>query len=162
MTGTNEEPPPPPELPQEGQGGLFETPAAALRDVRDLYNKWTANLTQRSFELSVGVIAANWAVLGKEAFNSSFWAKLSIVIVFSGLALTLFGTWHMARLLDYRVKNAEKNPANWKKGFDDSKGKVDPWPYTQKIEDLGSTLRLLKTFAPLLGGLFFVIAVIQS
>ena len=83
---------------------------------------------------------------------------MTIVIAF---LLIILGTWWMSELLRKRRDLAEANPERWAKEWEEAKGKPDPWPYTSQINRLGFVLRQVKAFFPILGGIFFFMAVMK-
>jgi hypothetical protein len=143
----------------EYKGGIYADPSAALAEVREYYKGWTTQLTQKSFELSMAIIGANWAVFGGlNQILRNGWAKWSIAVVVIGLLLTLLATWSMSELLRKRIGYAEDEPSRWQVEFNSTRGKKDPWPFTDGIEQMGLWLRCTKTFVPIVGGLLFFLA----
>lgn len=139
--------------------GLYADAQEALRVVNDYYRTWTRQLSERSFELSLGVIGVNWATFGdlnKVLMNS--WSKASLAIVIIGFGITIVGTWRIGELLRKQVDYAEENPGRWEEEFQANQGKSSPWPSTAEIDNTARRLRLVKTFAPVLGGACFVFA----
>jgi hypothetical protein len=141
------------------KGGLFADPAAALSDVRDYYKGWTGRLTDQSFQLSMALIAANWAVFGSlNHILGNLYSKLSIAVVVGGLWIGLLATWRMSEALRKRIDYAEADPAEWAKEFEKYRGRSVPWPFTEGIDQLGIWLRRIKTFTPIAGGILFFLA----
>lgn len=141
--------------------GMFPNAPAALTELRDYYKGWTAQLTQRSFELSMAVIVANWSVSG--GLNNLLlnpWAKASVAVVVIGLAATLLATWKMGELLRAQVKHAATSAAAWEQEWQQFSGRANPWPFTDTINKLGSFQRLVKAFVPILGGVLFLCALL--
>jgi hypothetical protein len=152
-----------PPLNPLAKGGIFETPNAALADVRDYYKGWTGRLTDQSFQLSMALIASNWAVFGSlNQILSNYFAKLSIGLVVIGLWLTLITSWLMSEFLRKRINYAEQDPQRWAREFEESRGKEFPWPYTEGIDSLGILLRFFKTIIPITGGVSFFLALILA
>lgn len=145
-----------------GQGqdeGLYASPAEAAKEVRTDYLYWTGKLTDSSFELSVALIAANWAVFG-ERLVQNVWAKLSIFLVLLGLAISLLGAKRMSELHRVRMDYSEEAPERWRREYEAAHGQRVSWPFTDEIERLGFVLRLTKTWLPLAGGLLLLIGVL--
>jgi hypothetical protein len=148
------------ELPTSSapQGGLFENPTAASADVREYYKGWTSRLTDRSFELSMALIAANWAVFGSlNQLMQNAYARASVAVVIGGLLLGLVGSWCMGEMLREQINYAESNAARWADEWEKTKGRKNPWPYTKDIDRLGSLLRIVRTFIPIVGGVLFFV-----
>lgn len=153
---------PPPDTPQDS--GLYANPREALKAVKDDYHYWTGKLTESSFQLSLGVIAANWAVFSSvKGVLGNFWAKISLSLVLLCLAINLLTAKYMGELHRKRVEYAESSLDRWRKEFSETLGGQGvPWPFTEKIENLGWLTRELKAWLPILAGLFFLIALFCS
>lgn len=142
---------------------LYATSGEALKAVKDDYHYWTEKLTESSFQLSLAVIAANWAVFSKvEKILSNVWAKSSLLLVLLCLAVNLLGAKRMGELHRKRVEYAESDSGRWGKEFSDTADKRDPWPFTNEIENLGRWMRELKAWLPIAAGLAFLIALFCS
>lgn len=152
---------PPPETPRGS--GLYDAPGDALKAVKEEYHYWTGKLTESSFQLSLGVIAANWAVFRSvESVLGNFWAKISLLLVLLCLAINLLTAKYMGELHRDRVEYAESDLSNWEREFSETKGKRDPWPFTQEIENLGRWARRFKAWLPIAAGLAFGVALVCS
>lgn len=152
---------PPPETPRGS--GLYDTSGGALKAVKEEYHYWTGKLTESSFQLSLGVIAANWAVFSSvEGVLGNLWAKISLFLVLLCLAINLLTAKYMGELHRKRVEHAESDLSNWEKEFSETKGKRDPWPFTKEIENVGRWTRGLKAWLPIAAGLAFVVALVCS
>lgn len=139
---------------------LYESPVSAIRAVRERYEYWSAQLTSSSFQLSLALIAANWAVFGStDALFKNWWALASITTVLLCLWATLVGTARLAEAIGSRIAYAEKDRAAWAHEFKSTAHKDDPWPYSPEIVNLARQLRWAKTWLPTLGGAFFVFAI---
>lgn len=142
--------------------GLYQSPADALKAVREDYLYWTGNLTDTSLQLSYAVLAANWAVFGSvNGILESFWSKLSVALVVVALGLSVWGAKWMGELHRQRIDYAEADAPRWKTEFSETAGKRDPWPFTSKIESLGRLTRNAKTWFPLGAGVSFIIALLS-
>lgn len=152
---------PPPETPRGS--GLWGTPDDALKAVQEGYHYWTGKLTESSFHLSLGVIAANWAVFRSlEGVMGNPWAKISLSLVLLCLTINLLTAKYMGELHRKRAERAERDWSKWEKEFSETKNKRDPWPFTKKIEIVGRLTRELKAWLPIFAGLFFLIALFCS
>jgi hypothetical protein len=144
------------------EGNLYKDPMGALKAVRDDYQYWTGKLTETSFQLSLAVIAANWAVFAKtETILQNWWALLSIGAVLITLGLNLLGARILGGLLRGRIRYAEKNAIRWDREFNESNSGANHFPYTKSIDNIAVVLRELKAWLPLLGGLSFLIALFR-
>lgn len=145
----------------QSAGLLYLNPCKALEEVRKDYLYWTEKLTDSSFALSVAVIGANWAVFGavNKIINNCY-SQISIALVLFGLGIGVVGAKNMGELHRKRIEYAEASPKQWEKEFKDTLGKKDPWPFTRRIEIEGQVLRMFKTWCPLLGGFFFLMALL--
>jgi hypothetical protein len=150
------------QTPPQQDALLFKSPDEALKALRDDYLYWGERVTSSSFELSIAVIAANWAAFGNWiTIKSNVCAQASLVIVILGIAIGLLGARWMAELHRARIQHAEKNHLNWQLEYKQTAESNDPWPYTSKIENLGYLLRLAKAWLPLIGGAVFIFALIK-
>lgn len=142
---------------------LYAGPTEAAKAVHEDYLYWTGKLTDTSFQLSVAVIAANWAVFGStQHLLANTWSKLSISVVILSVGTSLLGAKIMSELHRKRLEYAESDPARWKEEFDAAHGRSDPWPYTRVIEALAFLFRWCKTWLPLAGGALFLAGVAAS
>jgi hypothetical protein len=148
--------------PSKGLGStLYSNSSQALNKVQEDFLYWTEKLTDNSFNLSLAVIGANWAVFGTvDKVMQNLYARASIAIVLIGLGINLIGTKLMSEQHRARVEYAEADPARWEREFKETHGRNDPWPYTKKIETLGRRLRFAKTWLPILGGALFLFALL--
>jgi hypothetical protein len=138
---------------------VYEKASDGLKAVREDYHYWTEMLTKRSLELSVALIAANWAVFGSvERVLQNAWSKLSIIVLILGVAIGLFGAWRMGEMHRLLWTKAENDPEWWQREYEAAAGTNKTWPFTSQIESFGDTLRKIKLAAPLLGGLLFIVA----
>jgi hypothetical protein len=150
------------EPPETAGSGLYGTSDDALKAVQEAYHYWTGKLTESSFQLSLGVFAANWAVFGSvSGILSNPWAKGSLFLVLLCLAINLFTAWYMGELHRKIVEHAESNLNTWKGEFSRTTGN-DPWPFTEKIENVGRWTRGLKALLPIAAGIVFLIALFCS
>jgi hypothetical protein len=139
--------------------GLYETPRDALKSIRDDFSYWTGKVTETSFALSLAVIGANWAVFGSvNKLLNNVCAELSIAVVILSLGISLIGYWYLGGLLRARIAYAEQNAARWRDEFIENDGKATAWPSTERIDSLARRFRFLRTFLPVIGGFFFLIA----
>lgn len=160
-------PPDPPNQPRPAPAKpgatLYSDSSEALKAVRDDYHYWTGKLTDSSFELSVAVIAANWAVFGTvDRVLQSPWSRASIAIVVLSLLLSLLGAKIMGEAHRLRIEYAETDPSRWRGEFHATHGSDDPWPFTRGIVRLGRLLRECKTWLPITGGAAFFLALLHA
>ena len=95
---------------QSETGHLYETPSDALKAVHEDYHYWTGKLTESSFELSVAVIGANWAVFGSLAgILDNLCAQASISTVIVGLGINLVGAKWLGEMHRERIAYAESD-----------------------------------------------------
>lgn len=160
-------PPPIPSQPASSQAAVtdedlrFSSPGDATKSLIEDFNYWSGKLTDSSFALSLALIGANWAVFGSvTSLLENLWAKLSILFVILSLALSLIGSWYMAELHRRRFEYAEADVPRWRREFNDTMGKINPWPFTSGIENAGSLLRWFRMLLPLVAGAFFLIGLL--
>ena len=143
--------------------GLYGTPRDALKAIGGDFTYWTTKVTETSFALSLGVIGANWAVFGSvNKFLNNPYAELSIATVIFSLGVSLIGYWYLGGQLRRRIEYAEGNPAKWREEFIENEGKATAWPSTERIDAVARRFRFLRTFLPVIGGAFFLIALIPQ
>ena len=139
----------------------FDTAGDAAEELFNGFNDWSASISNYGMQASYSVIAANWAVFGSaNAILTNNWAKTSMTIVVTFIALNLFLTLWMTRLYRQRVEYANKDKDRWNSEFEDGESMPSAWPYTSTIESLGTVMRLLKTWAPITAGLAFVLGLL--
>lgn len=142
-------------------GALYSSSSDGLRAVREDYLYWTGRLTETSFQLSLALIAANWAVFGSvQQILGSFWAKLSLLLVVVSLGLSVVGAKWMSELHRERVDYAAENLERWEKECSAALGRRDPWPFTSKIEQVGRWMRELRLWLTVLAGVAFLVALL--
>jgi hypothetical protein len=130
-----------------------------VKAVREDFLYWTGRLTDSSFQLSLAIIGANWAVFGSvEKILSNVYAKRSLGVVIASLALNLIGAKWMGDMHRRRIDYASKDRDRWERECSAALGRVDPWPFTKGIDRLGRFLRWTKTWLPLLAGALFLVA----
>lgn len=140
----------------------YTTPAVALGAVREEFLHWSEKLTDTSFQLSVALIAANWAVFGSVArVLENSWAKASLFLVVLSLGISLGGAKWMSEMLRHRYEYAEGDPIRWKQEHEASAGVRVAWPFTDNIELLGRVLRECKTWLPIVSGVLFLLGLIN-
>jgi hypothetical protein len=147
--------------PPHRPGALYTSSSDGLKAVRDDYLYWTGRLTDTSFQLSLALIAANWAVFGsvKDLLKAP-WARASILLVILSLTLNLLGAKRMGELHRRRIDYAAADSERWEKECAAALGRRDPWPITKDIELTGQVLRELRTWLPFAAGIAFAIAVL--
>lgn len=144
-------------------GALYSNSGEGLKAVREDYHYWTGKLTESSFQLSLAVIAANWAVFGSvQRILDSCWAKSSLFLVIVNLAFSLLGAKWMGELHRERVDYAAEDLKRWEQECAAALGRRDPWPFTKKIERLGRILREVRTWLPLVAGAAFLVALLKG
>jgi hypothetical protein len=118
-------------------------------------------LTDTSFQLSLALIAANWAVFGsvRDLLKNS-WAKASILLVILSLTLNLLGAKWMGELHRRQIDYAAEDPTRWEQECAAASARRAPWPFTTKIEHTGRVLREVRTWLPFGAGVAFAVAVI--
>ena len=143
-------------------GALYQSGNDALKAVRDDYLYWTGKLTDTSVQLSYAVVGANWAVFGTvDKILKNQWSQWSIGLVILGLLVNVAGAKWMGELHRRRIEYAEKDAERWEREFNETKGKIDPWPFSDGIESLGRLMREVRTWLPLVGGVLFLIALLR-
>jgi hypothetical protein len=143
---------------------LYGSPSDGLKSVQNDFLYWTGKLTDSSFELSIALVAANWAAFGSvdKILNNTL-AKMSLAVVMLCLLLALLGAKWMSELHRKRVIYASSDTKRWQQECSESLGRPrDPWPFTTKIERLGRTLREIKVWLPAFGWLLFLIALLRA
>jgi hypothetical protein len=137
----------------------YDSSNKALKHLNDDFNAWSSMLSNYGLTMSYAIIAANWAVHGNAKGVLANWCSIvSLLIVFVFLALNLFATHKMSRLLYKRSLYAERDFDRWEKEFSEAQNASSPWPYTQEIEDYGDRLRSIKLIAPILAAVFFILS----
>ncbi len=144
-------------------GALYSDSTDALKTVREDYLYWTGKVTDSSSQLSLAIIAANWAAFGSvQKILSNRWSKFSLGLVIITLGLNLFGAWCMGELHQHRIDYAGKDSDRWDKECAAALSHKGPWPFTRKIEYLGFSLRIVKAWFPLAAGALFLLALFKA
>ncbi len=137
----------------------FANAGEATKELVEAYTACSSALTKHSIEVAFAVIAANWAVYGgTREIITNLWARWSVVIALLFLGYNLVATRLMAQRNWDQIELAESDHEAWEKGFEQTAGTNDPWPYTKKIESLGHTMRAVKAFAPVVGAALFLLS----
>jgi len=145
------------------QAALAASAKEGTASVKDDYLYWTGKLTDSSFQLSLGLIGANWAAFGSvQKILSNPWAKSSLALVVASLGLSLAGAKWMSELHRRQVNYADEDPDRWLRECKAAQSRNDPWPYTAQIEDLGRWLREAKLWIPIIAGVLFLIALFTA
>ncbi|SRR6266446_2612241 len=71
---------------------------------------------------------------------------------------TAVGYWYLGGQLRERILYAEQDAARWRDEFTVNASKVTASPCTDRIECLAALFRFVRTFLPVIGGAFFLIA----
>ena len=142
----------------DSQSRRFSSAGDAVKELFEGFNEWSVTVSSYGIHMAYAVIAANWAVYGNaQAIIGNLWAKSSIAIVISFLGLNLFCTWLMTSLYAKRCAYADEDKTRWSSEFEREKTSSSAWPYTKFIDRLGKFMRLLKVWAPIIGGIVFII-----
>ncbi len=141
----------------------YETSGAAKKTLVQDYQYWSGRITDTSFQLSLALLGANWAVFGTvSGILQNPWARLSILSVVLCLGINLVGARFMSELHRRRFDYAERDSARWQQEFEQTKDHLNPWPFTRRIEMLGRALREAKTWLPVLGAGLFALGLLAN
>ena len=143
------------------QTSRYKSSGEALEELNKQFNLWSGKLSDRSFELSIIVIGANWAVFGSDV-KDNILAISSILAAVLSIGISLVGTYWLGELLRTQYKYAESDLKRWEEEYEKTKGKDDPWPFTLCIDKLGGSLRKCKAWLPILGGILFFLGVLSA
>lgn len=132
----------------------------ALKAVEADFQYWSGKLTESSFQLCIGIIAANWAVYHTvDNLRTEPYAVWSIVLVVAALALSLVVAKRMSEAHREQCEFAEKNKTVWDSACEDEKTAAE-WPFTAEIENIGWVARELKTWLPVIAGFLFLMSLL--
>ena len=149
--------------PTKRVGALYSDSTDALKAVREDYLYWTGKVTDSSLQLSLAIIAANWAAFGSvQKILSNRWSKFSLGLIIITLGLNLFSAWCIGELHQHRIDYAQKDSDRWDKECAAALSRKGPWPFTSRIEYLGFSLRIVKTWFPLAAGALFLLALFKA
>jgi len=139
----------------------FADAGAAANEIFDGYNDWSGTVSSHSLEASYALIAANWAVYGnKSAILASLWARWSLGIVITFLAVNLLLATLMTRLYVKRCKYADDDKDRWDEEFKNAANAPSAWPYTDGIQTLGTVKEFASVIAPVTAGVIFVVGLV--
>jgi hypothetical protein len=148
---------------QTRASALYSSAGDGAKAVREDYLYWSGRLTETSFQLSLAVIAANWAVFGSvQKLLSNTWSKVSLVLVILSFAVSVLGAKWMSELHLRQVDHAAENIQRWESECRAALGRRDPWPFTRNIERVGRVMRELKMWLTLGAGAAFLVALLAS
>ena len=149
--------------PPPRTGALFKDSTEALKALREEYNYWTTRLTDTSLQLSLALIAANWAVFGSaDAILASVWSQVSLGLVVLALVSTVLGAKWMGELHRRQIEYAGEDCQRWDQEAAKAMNKKGPWPFTRGIEVLGRTMREIKVWVPVLAAIAFLTALLAK
>lgn len=141
----------------------YKSPADGLKKIQKDYEYWTGTLTRRSFELSIAIIAANWAAFGTvDRVLSNTWAKCSISVLIVNLVVSLLGALALSEMLHCRWDKAQAAPEAWQKGWQEAANTNKPWPYTRFFQCVARFLQWCKVLLPMFGGVLFLLGLLWS
>lgn len=144
-------------------GWYYQKPSDALQDVRNTYHYWSGKITDCSYTLALAVIGANWAVFGSvDKLLQNRWAQSSLATEIVALGMNLYGMRKLSEDHRRRMNWAEEHAVQWRKEFNEARGKRSPWPFTQAILNWGRFFRECRAWLPIIGGLFFLIALFTT
>lgn len=134
----------------------------ALKAVEADFQYWSGKLTESSFQLCIGIIAANWAVYHTvDNLRAEPYAIWSIGLVVVALGLSLIVAKRMSEAHREQCEHAEKNKIDWDSAC--KSGNTAPeWPFTAEIENIGWVARELKAWLPVLAGVLFLISLLPG
>lgn len=142
-------------------------------EIFDSYNAWSAGLGTYSVQAVYALIAANWAVhTNASGILGNVFAKFSIIVAVVFLGLNILATGLISRLCNKRVEHSE-DCDRWDREFKETqdipegttgkrKKELKAWPYTSLIQNVGSFIRILKIWAPVLAGVLFILSLFFS
>lgn len=143
------------------ESGVHDSPRKALEKVGSEYEYWSGRLTDASLQMCYCLIGANWVVCGSVGgILNSTCAKLSLLMVLLTLGANVAVSWWASEEHRKIFEFAEGHGDEWKKQFEEAKGKRTPWPFTQSIEIVGRWLRRVKGAFPLISQLILLIGAI--
>ena len=96
----------------------YGSAAEGLQVLNQEFNYWSEKLSDRSFQLSLALIGANWAVFGSgSGIFINPWARLSIFSVILCLGINLVGTRYMSDMLRKQFDYGASDPTMWEQDF---------------------------------------------
>jgi hypothetical protein len=141
--------------------GLYKDPKEASAAVSSSYDYWSGNLTTSSLQMNYALIGANWIIFGSvNGILGSFCAKWSMLLVLLALVVNVVGSWILSEVLRKRIFYAEENYPRWGKEFEVARGKKDPWPFTNAIDNIGRWMRWIKATLIIASGIFLIVGAI--
>lgn len=136
----------------------YSSAAEGLKALEESYNYWTGRITDLTFQTSLALIAANWALISGLHLNP--FARncmiLSIGIAVIYLLTGLGGAWWMAKLHRDQFVSAEENREIWQSEWLQAEKADSKWPYTEVIEICGKRFSNSKVILLLISGAVLV------
>jgi len=134
-----------------------KSPEGGKNTLVEAYNAWSAGLGSYSVQAAYAIIAANWAVHAKtESILLNCYSTWSMGICVGFISVNILLVWFITELHNCRINKAMTSPEWWQREYD--KRAKTRWPYTWAIETLSLWLRIIKGFAPISAGLFFILS----
>jgi hypothetical protein len=141
----------------------FENAGDATKELFEGFNDWSGAVSTYGIQTAYAVIAANWAVYGNaQTILNNPWAKASMAIIIGFLGVNLLCIGLMTWLYGKRCTYANENNKRWQEEYERENRRSSSWPYTTFIERLGDFMRLLKVWAPVIGGVIFIIGLFSD
>jgi hypothetical protein len=149
------------DIPSASPVGLFESAKEALDKVQDTYDYWSGKLTDITLQISFALIGANWAIFNSvNGILGSYWSKASMVCVLLALVSNVIAALALSEMSNARVGYAEENLVRWEKEFKENTGKKVAWPFTDRINFVGTLMRFVRTALIVLGGVFLIVGAV--
>lgn len=125
--------------------GLYDSPQEALKKVSSEYEYWSGKLTETSLQMCYALIGANWIIFGSvNGILHSNWAKSSLVLVFLALGSNVIAALMLSEFLRSHIGYAEGHIETWDEEYNAAIGKDVAWPFTDRIQNTGRTMRWIK------------------
>lgn len=139
----------------------YESPVAGQKQLSERYGYWTAKIGDLSFQASLALIAANWAVFSGDLENHSF-AVASVLIALLSVVASLAGAAYLAALHFKAFDLSQKRKADWLRQWEESDHHTSTWPFNASIIRGGVCLTLVRLGLPILAGFFLLLAVVSK
>lgn len=141
-------------------GRIYQSAAEGQKALQSRYEYWTAKINEHSFQVSISLIAANWAV-HSSSVSGSVLAVFSIAFALLTLLLSLGGALGMSLLHYSAFYDSVKNNSKWNERWKDAeRNQASPWPFTHGIISLGIWIAWLKVIIPCVSAILFLLGAI--
>lgn len=140
---------------------VYATPADGMRKLADCYDYWTEKVGNLSFQISIALIGANWAVFSNNV-SDNILSIISIFLALGVLVASMVYAGKLANLHHQAFYSAQRDRRKWKDAWERSESFDSQWPFNETIVQAGRTFQNLRIWLSISSGISLVAAVLCS